>query len=61
MKDKGFLSRSFIIVLVAIVGSFVLAHCLEDSSIATIIIPVAVTNWFGGKAFQGFQNKGNGQ
>ena len=57
--DK-WLSRSFFVVLVAIVGAFVLAWHLKEAMAATVIVPAALTGWFGGKAAAGFAGKRNG-
>ena len=46
--DK-YLSRSFWIAVAAITGAFVLSWHLKDVTPATVIVPAAITGWFGGK------------
>lgn len=46
---KYYMARSFLITMTGIVGAFALAYLMEDTSVATIIVPVATTAWFGGK------------
>jgi len=50
--DRYWMSRSFAIVMTAVLGSFGIAYVLCDATVATVIVPVAVTTWFGGKIFR---------
>jgi hypothetical protein len=50
--NRYFLSRSFIIEILVIVGAFGLSYLLDDATPATVIVPVAVTAWFGGKVLR---------
>ena len=51
------LSRSFWIVVLAMAGSFALSWYLRDVTPATVIVPAALTGWFGGKFAESMVNK----
>ena len=50
--DRYWISRSFVIVMASVLGAFVLAYLLGEATIATVIVPVSVTTWFGGKVLK---------
>ena len=58
--ESKFLSRSWWIIIYGMTGVFALAWILKDATVATVVIPVLVTNWFGGKAVASWTNKGAG-
>jgi len=55
-----YLSRSFWIVLFAMAGAFALAWYLKDATPATVIVPAAITGWFGGKFAESMINRNGG-
>lgn len=55
-----YLSRSFWIVLFAIAGAFTLSWHLSDVTAATVIVPAALTGWFGGKFAESMLARKNG-
>ena len=55
-----YLSRSFWIVVLAMIAGFALSWYLKDATPATVIIPAALTGWFGGKFAESMVNKGAG-
>ena len=56
-NGNKFLSRSFWIIIVAIGGAFLLSFYLKESLAATVIVPAAITGWFGGKFAESMVNK----
>jgi hypothetical protein len=50
--DRYWMSRSFVLALVAVLGAFVLSYLLDNATPATVIVPVSVTTWFGGKVLK---------
>ena len=57
---SNWLSRGFWIVMYAITGAIFLSWFLKDATPAIVIIPAALTGWFGGKAVAAYQNKAGG-
>jgi len=55
--ESKWVSRSFWITIYGMTGSFLMGWLLKDATIITVVVPVLVTNWFGGKAVEAYQNK----
>lgn len=58
--SNKFLSRSFWISFIALVGGFALSFYLQEGGAAQVITPAVITGWFGGKFAESMVKRNGG-